>query len=51
MSNAMLRKLLYLVVNVIVVFVVDKLTGSDISVIIAAIVMSTLTLIEVVKEN
>ena len=51
MSNAMLRKLLYLVGNVIVVLVVDKLTGSDISVIIAAIIMSTLTLIDVVEEN
>ena len=51
MSNAMLRKLLYLVGIVIVVFVVDKLTGSDIGVIIASIITSTLTLIDVVEEN
>ena len=51
MSNAMLRKLLYLVGNVIVVFVVDKLTGSDTVIIIAAIITSTLTIIDVVEEN
>lgn len=51
MSNAMLRKLLYMIGMIIVVFVVDKLTGSDTSVIIAAIMTSTLTLIDVVEEN
>lgn len=51
MSNAMLRKILYLIGMVIVVFVADKLTGSDIVVIISAVIMSTLTLIDVVEEN
>ena len=50
MSNAMLRKLLYLIGMVITVFVVDRLTGSDTVIIISAI-MSTLTLIDVVEEN
>ena len=51
MSKAMLRKLLYLIGMVITVFVVDKLTGSDTVIIISAIIMSTLTLIDVVEEN
>ena len=51
MSNAMFRKLVYLAVIVSVVFVVDKLTGSDMGVIIASIITSTLTLIDVVEEN
>ena len=51
MSNAMLRKLLYLIGMVITVFVTDKLTGNDTVVIISAIIMSTLTLIDVVEDN
>ena len=51
MINAMLRQLLYLIGMVITVFVADKLTGNDTVVIISAIMLSTLTLIDVVGEN
>ena len=51
MSNAMLRKILYLIGMVITVFVVDMLTGNDTVIIISSIIMSTLTLIDVVEEN
>ena len=51
MSKAMLRKLVYLIGMVITVFVADTLTGNDTVVIISAIMLSTLTLIDVVEEN
>ena len=51
MINAMLRQRLYLIGMVITAFVVDKLTGSDTVIIISAIMLSTLTLIDVVEEN
>ena len=51
MSNAMLRKLLYLIGMVITVFVADTLTGNDTVVITSAIMLSTLTLIDVMEEN
>ena len=51
MSNAMLRKILYLIAIVVVVSVVDKVTGCDTGMIIGAIIISTLTLIDIVEEN
>ena len=51
MINVMLRKLLYLIGMFITVVVADKLTGNNTVVIISAIMLSTLTLIDVVEEN
>ena len=51
MSNATLRKLLYLIGLIIVVCVIYKSTQNDTAIIMGAVIFSTLTLIDIVVEN
>lgn len=51
MSNATLRKLLYLIGLIIVVGVIYKRTQNDTAIIMGAVIFSTLTLIDVLEDN